>query len=258
MTAGQHFRHFLDALSFLTRLVPPRPISLAACVPWFAPAGLLLGFVLTLVTVPVFAWIVFWSSVSGSALLAALPAAWIWLCLEILMTRALHWDGLADLADACGSAASGQRFWEVLRDSRLGAFGALALLLVFCGQWAALCLHLAAWHWLVPVLAPAWGRACSVWLACGASAHDPGSLGGLTIAGAGKRLSRLHWGAALLCLAALCALGLHVWQALVLLIGQCWMLRQLAGIARKQGGLSGDFLGAGIETGQLWFLLATL
>ncbi|MDR2851156.1 MAG: adenosylcobinamide-GDP ribazoletransferase [Desulfovibrio sp.] len=56
----------------------------------------------------------------------------------------------------------------------------------------------------------------------------------------------------------LCAPGLRLWQAPVLLIGQWWIIRRMARHAQKQDGLSGDFLGAAIETGQLWFLLATL
>ena len=103
-----------------------------------------------------------------------------------------YWDGLADLGDACGSGASGARFREILRDSRLGAFGALSLLLIFSGQWLALAWHLAAGQWLMPVLAPAWGRACAVWLAASAPPHNPDSLGGLACAGAGPTVRRVY------------------------------------------------------------------
>lgn len=255
---------FLDALAFLSRLAPPRPCnarSLAACVPWFAPAGLVLGCLYTLA-----AWLFLTllsaspatMLFSGAVWPAAALAAWLWLALELWSTRGLHWDGLADLGDACGSGATGARFWEILRDSRLGAFGALSLLLIFSGQWLALTWHLAAGHWLPLVLAPAWGRACAVWLAASAPPHDPDSLGGLACAGAGPAVRRIYRLAAFLLTCLLMALGLSLWQGLVLLGAQYWLTRRLAATARRQGGLSGDFLGAAIELGQLCFLLATL
>ena len=255
---------FLDALAFLSRLAPPRSFtaqSLVDCVPWFAPAGLALGCLCTLA-----AWLALTilstatgaSHAMGTAWPAAALAAWLWLALELWSTRGLHWDGLADLGDACGSGASGARFREILRDSRLGAFGALSLLLIFSGQWLALAWHLTAGQWLMPVLAPAWGRACAVWLAASAPPHNPDSLGGLACAGAGPTVRRVYRLGALLLVCLLAASGLSPWQGLVLIVTQYWLTRRLAAQARSHGGLSGDFLGAAIELGQLWFLLATL
>lgn len=253
--------HFLDALAFLSRLVPPRSFtraSLIACVPWFGAAGLALGGLFALAAALALAFFYSLSPGLAAQALGALAAAWIWLGLELWSTRGLHWDGLADLGDACGSGAQGVRFWEVLRDSRLGAFGALSLLLVFSGQWAALAWHLAAGHWLALVLAPAWSRACAVWLAASAPAAEAASLGGLACAGASPALSRAYALAAGLAISSLLALGLSVWQGVALAAGQYWLTRRLACVARAHGGLSGDFLGAAIELGQLWFLLATV
>lgn len=253
--------HFLNALAFLSRLVPPRSFtnaSLIACVPWFAAVGLVLGGLFALAAALALTFFYSLSTGPAAQALGALAAAWIWLALALWSTRGLHWDGLADLGDACGSGAQGSRFWEILRDSRLGAFGALSLLLVFSGQWAALAWHLAGGHWLVLALAPAWGRACAVWLAGSAPAHEAASLGGLACAGASPALSRAYALAAVLSIIVLLTLGLGFWQGLALLAGQYWLTRRLARIARAQGGLSGDFLGAAIEMGQLWFLLATV
>lgn len=255
---------FLDALAFLSRLAPPRPCNahtLAACLPWFAPAGLVLGCLYAMA-----AWLLLrllatcsaTTLFAGSAWPVAALAAWLWLALELWTTRGLHWDGLADLADACGSGASGARFREILKDSRLGAFGALSLLLAFSGQWLALAWHLAAGHWLLLVLAPAWGRACAVWLAASAPPHNPASLGGLACAGINPAVRRLYRLAAFLLICLLAAQGLSLWQCLLLTGAQCWLTRRLAATARRQGGLSGDFLGAAIELGQLCFLLTAL
>ena len=83
-------------------------------------------------------------------LLCAALAAWLWMALEAWSTRGLHWDGLADLGDASGSGAQGERFWAILRDSRLGAFGALHLLLAFGGMWLTVCWHIKAGQWVWP------------------------------------------------------------------------------------------------------------
>lgn len=251
------FAHFLDALSFLSRLGPARSLrgGLSACLPWFAAVGLTLGSVCSLV-----AWLFSVSlaaKVTDSAWAVAIMAGWSWLCCMLWLTRALHWDGLADLADAVGSAADGPRFWEILRDSRLGAFGALALLCVFSGQWICLSWHIWNGQWVILLLAPAWGRACAIWLAAAAPPYEAHSLGGQTSQGAKGIAYRQGMAAILLTLVFPC-FGLPWLQAILLPIGQYVLIRRLAQIAQKQGGFSGDFLGASIESGQLWFLLALL
>ncbi|MDR1777026.1 MAG: adenosylcobinamide-GDP ribazoletransferase [Desulfovibrio sp.] len=245
---------FLDALAFLTRIGPARvreASSLARAAPFFAPVGLALGLLcaaaagLALALAP--------APPRGGGLLPPALSALLWLGLEIWLTRGLHWDGLADLADAAGSPAP--RFWEILKDSRMGVFGALALLLAFCGQWLALVWHLAAAQWAALIAAPAWARACALWLATSAPARDARSLGGMVKAGATFRTVGFSVAAIL---AALAAAGLPLSQLLVLSGGQYALTRALTGIAREKGGFSGDFLGAAIVIGQTWFLLALL
>lgn len=247
--------HFLDALAFLSRLGPARslPHGLGPCLPWFPAVGLVLGGLCNLA-----AWLLLQlASGEGQAVLAPLLSGWLWLVLLLWLSRALHWDGLADLADACGSGATGERFWQILRDSRLGAFGALALLSVFLGQWLCLGWHMAQGQWLILALTPAWGRACAVWLAAVCTPVQGASLGGM-VARAAARPARLLTWLAIGTGGLLAFLGCPLWQLLALTGGQCWLQGRLAGLARAQGGVSGDFLGAAVETGQLWFLLALL
>jgi adenosylcobinamide-GDP ribazoletransferase len=56
---------------------------------------------------------------------------------SMLLTGAFHEDGLADSADALGGAFDRKRLFEILKDSRIGSFGAAALicavLIKFCG-----------------------------------------------------------------------------------------------------------------------------
>ena len=250
-----------DALAFLTCLVPPRPAGtgrdLGRCLPFYGPAGLCLGFTLTL---PCFLlYFLLRQHPQASLLLCAALAAWLWMALEIWATRGLHWDGLADLGDACGSGTRGERFWSILRDSRLGAFGALHLLLAFGGMWLALCWHIHNGQWLCIVTAPAWGRACALWLAASATPREPQSLGGLTCAGASPALARGYALGGLLLLCILVFAGqMALWQVALSACGQYVFIRRMAALARDQGGVNGDFLGAAIQWGQLWFLLATI
>ena len=58
----------------------------------------------------------------ASALLALLAAAWV--------TGGLHEDGLADTADGFGGGADKSRKLEIMRDSRIGSYGVIALIFV--------------------------------------------------------------------------------------------------------------------------------
>jgi len=250
---------FLDALAFLTRLAPARacsPAAIGRSVPFFAPAGLALGAICTTASCFVQSFLASRPAFEAANPLDIALSALFWLGLEIWLTRGLHWDGLADLTDAAG--APSPRFWEVLKDSRLGVFGALSLFLVFCGQWSAVSWHLAAGHLGGLVIAPAWGRACAVWLAASVHPRDLHSIGGLVRSGVCAKTAVLYAIAASGAVFLLCGLGWEWWQGLTLLLVQYGLTRAFVRLAREKGGFSGDFLGAAIELGQLWFLLAVV
>src|SRR4051812_31971746 len=61
--------------------------------------------------------------------LAPLPATLLAVTAAIVVSGALHEDGLADVADALGAHTTRERRLEILKDPRVGAFGALALIL---------------------------------------------------------------------------------------------------------------------------------
>jgi adenosylcobinamide-GDP ribazoletransferase len=108
------------AVAFLTRLpvgqLPPATSAdLAAAAPWFPVIGLAVGGVAALVRV------------GAGALLPPAPSTILALTAAILVTGALHEDGLADVADALGAHVDPGRRLEILRDPRVGTFGALAL-----------------------------------------------------------------------------------------------------------------------------------
>lgn len=255
--SGSLMGRYLDALSFLSRLVV-RPGQTAArfqdCLPAFAPAGATLGLIWTALALA--AW--HFAATGGvPSVFCSLVAGWIWTLALLWTTRCLHWDGVADLADACGSGAAGERFWQIMRDSRLGALGALAVSMGLAGSLLLAAAHLAQDDWPLLILAPAWGRACSLLLAASAPAQGGGSLGKLVCAAMTPQRVRqqLAW---LGLAAALAGMFVPVWQLLLMLAGQYLLHRRLCRTALCHGGLSGDFLGASIETAQLWFLLALL
>lgn len=59
--------------------------------------------------------------------LGAMLSACLALCVSVWVTGAFHEDGLADTADALGGAHSGKKMHDILKDSRIGTYGACAL-----------------------------------------------------------------------------------------------------------------------------------
>jgi adenosylcobinamide-GDP ribazoletransferase len=113
------------ALGFLTRLppLPPppepdRPPDLARATRAMPLVGAMIG---------VLGAAVYW--LSGALGLTPAIAGLLAVAATILLTGALHEDGLADSADGLFAGAEPARRLEIMRDSRTGAYGALALIL---------------------------------------------------------------------------------------------------------------------------------
>ena len=111
---------FRQAWAFLTRLPggshPASIHKLGASVPWFPLVGAILG---------AFGGFLYWvlSSPLGSSLAATAAITAV-----VLATGALHEDGLADTFDALGGTNREHRL-TIMKDSRVGAFGVLVLIL---------------------------------------------------------------------------------------------------------------------------------
>ncbi len=222
------------AFSFLTRLVPSRLFSerdMAASMAWAPFVGFTLG-VLSLA--PVFAGIA-----PSSPALRAL----IWISVMAWATRALHWDGLADCMDAWGSGARGEKFQTILKDSRCGSFGVLAIVLTLAFQVTALA-HLFAGPLpdacQIALLAPAWGRTNMLFLPALLPPSSVSTLGRIMAPGCTLRLA-CAWLAALLIICTIFT-GMRVTMtALALSLTAQFFLYRLA---RRENGFNGDFLGA--------------
>ena len=123
-------RHFLVALQFFTRIpitgslarwVGFEPDMLRASAGHFPGVGWIVGAVGTAVM---------WAGLlllPGEA--GALAAALLGLAATVWLTGAFHEDGLTDMIDGLGGSAERERALEIMKDSRIGAFGAIALVL---------------------------------------------------------------------------------------------------------------------------------
>lgn len=108
------------AISFLSRF-PVRTrystTDLARSVPWFPIVGALIGSL-----AGVAGW---WATKK----IGALPAAFLAVAIGVMITGALHEDGLADTFDGLGAGGDRETILAVMKDSRVGVFGVTALVL---------------------------------------------------------------------------------------------------------------------------------
>jgi adenosylcobinamide-GDP ribazoletransferase len=98
------------------------PAMLRASAAHFPGVGWLVGGVVAAVT-----WLLLVALPGGA--FAPLVAAVLGTVVSVLMTGAFHEDGLADVADGLGGSQNRDRALEIMKDSRVGAFGAIAVVL---------------------------------------------------------------------------------------------------------------------------------
>ncbi len=188
-------------------------------------------------------------------------AAVLAVAVETLATGALHEDGLADVADGFGGGRDREQKLAILRDSRIGTYGAVALILSLMlrtGALTAMIRHSSAFAAAALVLAGGAARVGALaplaWLA-------PARADGLG-AGAGA-LGARAMGPPALALAALAAglgwLTLEPVRALFACALAAGAARLFVGLARRQiGGQTGDVCGACAAMTEIVVLLALL
>ena len=239
---------FLLAVQFLTRLpVRSRHLyteaRLAAATRYHPLVGALIG---------AFSGGVFWLAhlVFPANLSVVLAVA-----ASLVATGALHEDGFADTCDGLGGGATRERALEIMRDSRLGTYGAAGLGLML----AAKVLALAAAPpetvpWLL-IAAHAASRSSAVLaLATGTYARDAGVAAPVADAvGRGSLALALATGAAAVCVPLAAAAPVAVLAGLGGLAAGHVAMRGL--YERKLGGYTGDCLGAVQQTSELGMYL---
>jgi len=232
-------RLFFIALQFFTRIPIPAWVGFEA--PWlqhasryFPLVGLLVGVIVALVY--------------GAA-------AWLWpapvavllsTAAGLYLTGAFHEDGLADMCDGFGGGQTRERVMEIMKDSRIGSYGAVALVITMGLKCTTLALLAPAQAIGALLLAHPLSRLAAVSLIRSASyARDAGKAkpmaqemqaGEFVIAAACTMLPAL----------ALGAFHIISWPAIGAALGACalaaWRLRAL--FVRRIGGYTGDCLGA--------------
>jgi adenosylcobinamide-GDP ribazoletransferase len=241
---------FLAAFTFLTRL----PLSSAqadalrpAIMPSLAEASW--AFPLVGLVIGAIGGIAY--AIASALALPALAAALIALATTALVTGALHEDGLADTADGFGGGATSERKLDIMRDSRIGTFGVLALIFSIGLRVVAIADIGTGWHVFAALIAAhALSRGV---LPAALHRLDPARPDGLG-AGAGRpEQNQVLIALAIALVIAVIAIGLRAGLSAA-------VVAALAAIAigwlaqRQIGGQTGDVLGAieqGAETAAL-------
>ena len=229
-----------------TASAPPlAPGTVAAAMGWAPAVGLLLGVLASVVLV-----------VADRPLGAGpLTAAGLAVASLAFLSRGLHLDGLADLADGLGSGQPASAALGIMRRSDIGPLGTVTLILTLLIQVAALSHAESAGHSRGPaalIAAVVTGRLALTW-ACrrGVAAARPDGLGALV---AGSVRPAIPAAATLAALAAAVAavvisakvtgepLGWTLPLAVVAGLGAGYVGQRHA--VRRLGGITGDVLGA--------------
>lgn len=235
------------ALVWLTRLpvarILPRDLPGLAQVVWAFPVvGLITGLIASL---PMLAGLAAGMPAPVAALLAIGAA--------MLITGGLHEDGLADFTDAAGGATRERRL-EIMRDSRIGSYGVLALIMVTGLRVAALAALAGQGPWLAVAGLIGAAAASRAGMAAALGLMPPARPDGL-----GRQAGRpgmrgvgmaLTLGALALIFPALATdRPLALWAVTALAIGaaQAWLARRAM---RQIGGQTGDVLGALQQVGE--------
>lgn len=255
-------RHYLLALQFFSRIpvtgrlaawVGFSPAMLRASAAHFPGIGWLVGAVCAAMAIVL-------PLVLPQTPMSALVAAVLVTMASVVLTGAFHEDGLADVADGLGGSQDRLRALDIMKDSRIGAFGALALLLVILLKLALLAV---LWSAGPPVLAWALFAAHVAsrffpLLLVRTMAHvgDEGRSKSKPLAdqiSGASLLVAFAWTLAAQALVVLAAPGMVLaWPLLAASLACLWMWRWFR---RRLQGFTGDCLGATQQVCELAFYL---
>ncbi|WP_322014393.1 adenosylcobinamide-GDP ribazoletransferase [Paraburkholderia sp. J12] len=243
-------RYFFTALGYFTRVPVPRwvgfePAWLNAAARYFPLVGALVGALAALVYLA--ALRVF---PAGVAVLLSMGAT-------LLATGAFHEDGLADCCDAFGGGYTREDVLRIMHDSRIGAFGAIGLVVALTLKWQTLASLPPMRAAALMIAGHAASRACAISYLV--------SLDYVRAEGKAKPVAQRMSAAALLCA---CVFGLPWlfwpawpdWRAGVASLAVLAALRYLLGryFVKRIGGYTGDCLGFAQQVFELAIYLVGL
>ena len=170
----------------------------------------------------------------------------------MLLTGALHEDGLSDCCDGLGGGTTRDKALEIMRDSRVGAYGAIGLMLSLGLRWVALASLSAGAGFAALVAAHAVGRGMIV-VAVGATGYVRADGTGRAVAG-GIEPWESAVSAGLVIVIAMLFAG---WSGLgAVIFGVLAGGVMLAVLVRRLGGYTGDGLGAVEQAAEIAVMVA--
>ena len=243
----REWRALACAMQFLTRIpLATRTIfdnkDYANSLAWYPVIGLVLGGLVWLSGVAL-------AGLSSTSLTAALVLA-VW----VLLTGALHLDGVADCADAwVGGFGDREKTFQILKDPRSGPIAVVVLVLVLLIKWAALEVLLGSEHWSIIWLIPLLARGAMPYIFWRLDYVRSSGLGAAFVEG----LSRQRILISLLFLVVIAVLSLTGQLAILVLFVVVSLLIYLwwkRASYQKLGGFNGDCAGALVEFLELGLL----
>ena len=241
-SAAQTSASIRKAFQFLTTLPMPsqglEDVTLAESSRFFPLVGLVIG---------CFTYLVYWL---GNMVFPPLVTSVLVCAAWIILTGGLHLDGLADCCDSLFCPADKKRRLEILKDSRLGTFGAAGLIIVILLKIAAIS-NLTEFP-VVIFLAPSLAR-WVILLAKGQPVPDYQGMGSSFISGLKPRDLIVGLLIPLILLLYAGAAGVIALIASILTAVICFFLAR-----RRLGGVNGDILGMVIEISETVVLLITI
>lgn len=245
----RELEYFFGAVRFFTRLPVPGWVGHSAealnhSARYFPAVGLLVGCIGALVYL-------------GAALLWP-PAIAVLLSMAatIYATGAFHEDGLSDTVDGLGGGWEKLRILEIMKDSRVGSYGVVAMVLALLGKFTLLTALDPALVPLALIAGHAWSRLCATALLATMDYAREDLL-----AKAKPLATRLSGGAMLLAaLFGLAALAFLPWRNAVAgcalaALATLWLAGKFK---RWLGGYTGDCLGAVQQVSEIAFYLGVL
>ncbi len=235
-------KSFLLMVTFLTRI--PLPIHFEVDNDDFARGVLWLPIIGALIGLPLYLWQL-WGRVTNTG-----ANAFILLLIYIGMTGGIHLDGLADYWDGIFSGRDKEGILRIMKDSAIGTFGVVGLCLYFVGMYSGFLVASPIGLFLMPILARTIGL---MFCAFGRYPREKGL--GQSMVDYGRWQ---HGAIALVVLFVLTYLlgAVYFISAVIVIIV---MLLMLVRTTQVIGGVTGDVIGAAIETSHVtWLLTLTI
>lgn len=224
---------FIILLQFMTRIPVPIKVEydeekLGKSIKYFPLVGLIIGFFLFEVNFLV-------GKVTENRQITAV----IVIMAEILITGLIHIDGLADTADGLFSYADKERMLEIMKDSRIGTNGTVALILYFLAKMVFLATVKPEYILLYPIISR---LSTSINAGLGEYARKKGMSNGIIEKNGKKEAIISMVITAVLSFAVLRFKGLIVMALAILFI-----LLFMKNVKKKIDGITGDTMGASLE-----------